>query len=175
LEADVGVMLVEVMSALADEMAYAQDRISREAYLATATQRHSLRMLARLVDYELFDGQAATTWLDVTVNPGDSGVVPSGTLVADADGRVRFEVGTGLRCTRRSSNSTRNRFSRISGMRMTTNSCWLDAEHQRLAQAALATRRIIACCSCRPTPLTVPTPAIRLLVTVLNITEMTDP
>ncbi|NOG51767.1 MAG: hypothetical protein HND48_21810 [Chloroflexi bacterium] len=47
LEADVGVMLVEVMAALGDELAYSQDAISREAYLATASQRRSLRQLAR--------------------------------------------------------------------------------------------------------------------------------
>lgn len=94
LEADVGVMLVEVMSALADEMAYSQDRISREAFLATATQRFSLRQLARLVDYEPFDGQAASTVLDFTASA--AGVLPTGTRVTDADGVYTFEVGQGL-------------------------------------------------------------------------------
>ena len=94
LEADVGVMLVEVMSALADEMAYSQDRISREAYLSTATQRFSLRQHARLVDYEPFEGQAASTILDFTASA--AGVIPVGTRVTDADGVYTFEVGTGL-------------------------------------------------------------------------------
>ncbi len=96
LEADVGVMLVEVLSALGDEMAFYQDRISQEAYLETATQRFSLRQHARLVNYEPFDGSAATTWIDVTVNPGMSGVIPAGTQVSDVDGRVIFEIGNGL-------------------------------------------------------------------------------
>lgn len=94
LEADVGVMLTEVMSALADEMAYSQDRISREAYLETATQRLSLRRHARLVDYEPFDGQAASTMLDFTAS--GAGAVPVGARVTDADGVYTFEAGTGL-------------------------------------------------------------------------------
>ena len=96
LEADVGVMLVEVLAALGDEMAYTQDRVASEAYLETATQRLSLRQHARLVNYEPFDGSAATTWLDVTVNAGDAGLIPAGAKVADADARVIFEVGTGI-------------------------------------------------------------------------------
>ncbi|MBD0260131.1 MAG: hypothetical protein ICV83_30810, partial [Cytophagales bacterium] len=74
LEADAGVMMVEVMSALADEMAYYQDRVSREAYLETATQRRSIRHHARLVDYAIHDGLGATVWVDVTVQPGNGGV-----------------------------------------------------------------------------------------------------
>ena len=43
LEADSGIMMAELMSALGDEMAYYQDRVAREAYLETATQRRSIR------------------------------------------------------------------------------------------------------------------------------------
>lgn len=97
-EADVGMMLLETLSALGDEFAYAQDRLARESTLATATQRRSLRHLARLVDYPLDDGSGAFTWLDVQ---GD-GVVPAttvnaGTAVSDLNDQVFFEVGKGLR------------------------------------------------------------------------------
>ena len=51
-EADFGVMLMEVLSALADELSYLQDRVAAEATLDTATQRLSLEQHARLVDYE---------------------------------------------------------------------------------------------------------------------------
>ncbi len=57
--ADAGVMLAEVMSAVGDEMAYYQDRIGREAYLESATQRRSVRRHARLVDYEMENGLGA--------------------------------------------------------------------------------------------------------------------
>ncbi len=98
LEADVGVMLVEVMSALGDEMAYYQDRVAREGYLATATQRRSVRRHARLVDYTVHDGRAASTWIDVTANA--AGVLPAGydvSALSDSGRAVPFEVGTGLR------------------------------------------------------------------------------
>ena len=78
LEADAGIMLAEMMSALGDELAYYQDRIAREAYLETATQRRSLRRHARLVDYPIHDGLGASTWLDVTVEDGQNGLLPAG-------------------------------------------------------------------------------------------------
>jgi hypothetical protein len=68
LEADVGMMLAEVMSAMGDEFAYYQDRISREGYFESATQRRSLRRHARMVDYYLHDGKGGNTWLDFTVD-----------------------------------------------------------------------------------------------------------
>lgn len=98
IEADAGVMLAEIMAALGDELAYIQDRYAREAYLATATQRRSLRHHARLIDYTLDPGQNASTWLDFTVANG--GIwVQSGSLVwAPSQGTppIPFEMGQGL-------------------------------------------------------------------------------
>ncbi|MCF6407765.1 hypothetical protein L3C95_33065 [Chitinophaga filiformis] len=99
LEADAGVMLTEAMSALGDEMAYYQDKVGREAYLETATQRRSLRRHALLVDYNIHDGLGATSWLDVTVAETGSGVIPAGTDVwasGENGSRIDFEVGRGL-------------------------------------------------------------------------------
>src|SRR5262249_33281850 len=85
LEADAAVMLPGVMSALGDELAYYQARSAREASLETATQRRSLRRLARLVDYRIHDGLGATTWIDVTAKA--AGTLPAGTaLYALRDG-----------------------------------------------------------------------------------------
>jgi len=94
LEPDMGVMLVEVLSALGDEFAYAQDRIAREAHFDTATQRRSLRAFARLVDYPLDNGSGASAWLDVTANA--AGALNAGTAVTDALAQTVFEVGYGL-------------------------------------------------------------------------------
>jgi hypothetical protein len=99
LEADAGMMLLEVMSALGDELGYYQDRVAREAYLETATQRRSLRHHARLVDYEMHEGLAAATWLDISVKAADSGVLLAGADVwaeSDKGETVYFEVGNGL-------------------------------------------------------------------------------
>ena len=68
LEADLGMMLAEAMSAAGDELAYYQDRVAREGYFETATQRRSLRRHARLVDYHLSDGKGGATWLDFAVD-----------------------------------------------------------------------------------------------------------
>ena len=52
----VGMMVLELLAALGDEFAYAQDRLAREATLATATQRRSLRHLARGAFAQLHHG-----------------------------------------------------------------------------------------------------------------------
>ena len=51
-EADIGVMLMEALAAMADELSYYQDRVSAESTIETATQRLSVVRHARLVDYE---------------------------------------------------------------------------------------------------------------------------
>ncbi len=98
-EADVGVMLVEVMAALGDELSYYQDRVAREAYLETATQRRTLRHITRLVDYEIHEGLAASTWLDITVNDSESGTIAAGIDIwaeSDKGDNIYFEAGRGL-------------------------------------------------------------------------------
>jgi hypothetical protein len=68
-EADFGVMLMEVLSALADELSYLQDRVAAEAAIGTATQRVSLVRHARLVDYEPMPALAASTVVQFDVAP----------------------------------------------------------------------------------------------------------
>lgn len=97
LEADVGMLVLEMLAALGDEFAYAQDRLAREACLPTATQRRSLRHLARLVNYPLDDGSGAFTWIDVQALA--AGTLAAGTLVSDAQQQIFFEIGKGLRDT----------------------------------------------------------------------------
>jgi len=100
LEADAGIMLIEIMSALGDELSYYQDRIAREAYLETATQRRSLRHHARLVNYEIHEGLAASTWLDVTVKDTESDSINAGAdvwAISDNGNPIYYEVGWGLK------------------------------------------------------------------------------
>jgi len=68
-EADLGVVLMEALAALADELSYYQDRVAAEATLPTATQRLSAVRHARLVDYEPAPATVATTVLQLDVNP----------------------------------------------------------------------------------------------------------
>lgn len=96
-EADFGVMFLEALSALADDLSYTQDRIAAEAYLDTATERRSLVRHARLVDYQPRPATAARVLLRLKVNA--DGAVPAGMKVSarDPDGApIEFETGMGL-------------------------------------------------------------------------------
>jgi len=95
-EADFGIMFMEVLCAVADEMSYLQDRVATEAALLTATQRRSLVSLARLVDYEPMPAISASTTIQCNVT---GNIVPAGALISatSPDGTViPFEIGTGL-------------------------------------------------------------------------------
>ncbi len=95
-EADFGVMFLEALSALADDLSYTQDRVAAEASLDTATQRRSIVRLARLVDYEPRPATSSRVLLQFNVQAGP---IPA-RLVVSAQGTdgtpVDFETGTGL-------------------------------------------------------------------------------
>lgn len=67
-EADVGMMLLELLAATGDTLSYVQDRVANEAYLATATQRRSVQGHLDLVGYQMDEGAAAYAWLAFQVN-----------------------------------------------------------------------------------------------------------
>jgi hypothetical protein len=98
-EADFGVMFMEALASLADDLSYQQDRIAAEAWIETATQRRSLVRLARLVDYDPLPATAARTWLRFELAGPWIGTIPTGLAVSALapDGTVvEFETGTGL-------------------------------------------------------------------------------
>ncbi|HVR47479.1 MAG TPA: hypothetical protein VMT95_12690 [Candidatus Binatia bacterium] len=103
-EADALMMAVELLSGLGDEMAYYQDRVGREAFLETASERRSIRKHARLLDYDPDDGRSATSWIDVTVAAGPPGNILAGTPIVDVlpdpvhgtQPACWYEVGHGL-------------------------------------------------------------------------------
>lgn len=95
-EADFGIMFLEALAALADDLSYTQDRISWEAALDTATQRVSVVRQARLVDYEPRPATSARVLLQVDVLAGP---LPRGLPVSaqGPDGAtIHFETGDGL-------------------------------------------------------------------------------
>lgn len=77
--ADLGVVLMEALAALADELSYYQDRVAAESTLPTATQRLSAIRHARLVDYEPAPATVATTVLQLDVAPAGSPPQPQAT------------------------------------------------------------------------------------------------
>ncbi len=99
LEADVGVMVAEVLAAAGDELGYIQDRLAREAFFLEATHGRSLDRHARLVDFTPHRGLSASTLLRVDARPGGH-AIPEGACVwapqRAGDGPIPFEVGVGL-------------------------------------------------------------------------------
>jgi hypothetical protein len=97
-EADFGVMFLEALSALADDLSYTQDRIAAEASLPFATQRRSVVRMARLVDYEPGPAVSATVLLQFDVVAGKTAI--AGGLLVTAPGpdgtSIPFETGTSL-------------------------------------------------------------------------------
>lgn len=95
-EADSGVVLMEALSALADELSYLQDRVAAEATIGTATQRLSLVRHVRLVDYEPMPALAARTVLQFDVAPGAGAALPDVIQVqalGGSAGAVAFAAG----------------------------------------------------------------------------------
>ncbi len=60
-EADLGMVLLELLAHAGDQLAYLHDRVALEGYLRTATQAESVRKLLRLIDYRIDPGCAAQT------------------------------------------------------------------------------------------------------------------
>jgi hypothetical protein len=101
-EADLGVVLMEALAAIADELSYYQDRVSAESTIQTAAQRLSVVRHARLVDYEPAPATTATTVLQLDVKPAPVSSPPGTSWTIDtpllfralgADGTIiDFEV-----------------------------------------------------------------------------------
>ncbi|MET9846904.1 putative baseplate assembly protein [Streptomyces ossamyceticus] len=88
---DPAVALLDAWASVADIVAFYQERIANEGFLRTATERVSVRELARSIGYELRPGAAASAYLSFTVEdtPGAPGsaVVPAGTPVQSIPGQ----------------------------------------------------------------------------------------
>src|SRR5579872_2522523 len=67
-EADLGIVLVEVLAYAADYLSYYQDAVATEAYLGTARRRPSIKRHVRLLDYVLHEGCNARVWVQVQVS-----------------------------------------------------------------------------------------------------------
>jgi len=97
-DADIGVVLIELMAAIGDEFNYVKDRFAREGILDELSQRRSLRQLARLLDYEIHDGRNPKTLLELEV-VGEDISVAAGTPVwvqRFGEDPITFELGEGI-------------------------------------------------------------------------------
>jgi hypothetical protein len=88
--ADLGVLLVDLFSAMADTVLYYQDRAAAESFLSTAQQRRSVLQLLRLIGYELAGPVPASADLSLVFNAPTGGAsslttVPHGTSFSTQD------------------------------------------------------------------------------------------
>ncbi len=76
-EAALEVALLDLFSAVGEELSDYQDRVMQEAYWISAQKRISLRRHARLIDYFIHEGNQATTILALNFPGTSSYTVPS--------------------------------------------------------------------------------------------------
>ncbi len=79
--ADVGVVLVEILAYIADQLSYRQDAVATEAYLGTARSRISLTRHARLVDYHVSNGTNARAFVHFDLAAGANVVLSKSSQV----------------------------------------------------------------------------------------------
>lgn len=65
--ADPTIALIDGWAMAGDVIGFYAERIANESYLKTATERRSIRSLARVIDYELRPGKAAEAYLAFTL------------------------------------------------------------------------------------------------------------
>jgi hypothetical protein len=65
---DSGVMLMQILAYVGDQLSYFQDAVATEAYLGTARERISVRRHARLVDYVMHEGCNSRAWVSIAVS-----------------------------------------------------------------------------------------------------------
>ena len=133
-EADFGMMFLEALSAVGDELSYLQDRVAAEASLPTATQRRSALRHARLVDYVAGPTLAASAMLQFEVESTTAFVAAGVQVTAQGpDGApIVFETGRGLADkTNAAVNAAWNRAAGIGGY-------WLDDNAKILRVGAVA-------------------------------------
>lgn len=89
---DFTLALTDALASTLDVLAFYTERIANEHYLRTATERLSVREMARLIGYELAPGVAASTHLAFTLKsipgaPVEPITIPVGTRVQSVPGQ----------------------------------------------------------------------------------------
>ncbi|MCM3906041.1 MAG: hypothetical protein ND866_30525 [Pyrinomonadaceae bacterium] len=78
---DYAVTLLDMWATVADVLTFYQERIANEGYLRTALQRDSVLRMARMLDYHLRPGIAATTFLAFSLDKAATLQIPVGLRV----------------------------------------------------------------------------------------------
>src|SRR5260370_824960 len=81
---DPAISLLDAWATVGDVLTFYQERIANEGYLRTATERRSVLELARLIDYSLRPGVAASACLALTLEKGHSIKLKPGEIKAQS-------------------------------------------------------------------------------------------
>ena len=73
---DYAITLLDMWATVADVLTFYEERIANEGYLRTGRLRDSILRMARLLDYQLRPGVAATTLVAFTLDKGASLRIP---------------------------------------------------------------------------------------------------
>ncbi len=84
---DHAITLLELAATLTDVLTFYQERIANEGFLRTARLRDSVLRMARLIDYQLGPGAAATTLLAFTLEEDARVKIPVGLRVQSVPGQ----------------------------------------------------------------------------------------
>jgi predicted phage baseplate assembly protein len=89
---DPAIALLDSWATVADILTFYQERIANEGYLRTATERRSILELARLIDYKLRPGVAASVYLAYTLSEDNSTTPPTPTATTIPKGSLSQSV-----------------------------------------------------------------------------------
>lgn len=84
---DYAITVLELWAAVADVLAFYQERYANEGFLGTATRPESVARLAALLDYHPAPGAAALARLSFALEPGKTLALPAGLRVQSLPGR----------------------------------------------------------------------------------------
>lgn len=84
---DYAITILELWAAVADVLTFYQERYANEFFVRTAKERDSVLRLARMLDYHLRPGLAATTKLAFTLDSGATTRIPIGLKVMSVPGQ----------------------------------------------------------------------------------------
>ena len=90
---DYAITLSSLWAAVADVLAFYQERYANEAFLGTATRQESVARLAALLDYRLGPGAAALARLAFTLEPKKAAALEPGLRVQSLPGAERAAPG----------------------------------------------------------------------------------
>jgi hypothetical protein len=99
--ADFTIAFLDACAVLGDVLTFYEERTANEGYLRTATERLSIQELARLIDYRLSPGVAASTWLAFTLDDAPGALGQALSLAATAHDTIQrlppIVIARGLR------------------------------------------------------------------------------